>query len=181
MIIIGLNAYHGDSSACLIKDGKLVAAAEEERFRRLKHWAGFPAESVSYCLNEAGLSLSDVDHVAINSDPRAHYIKKIGYAIRNRPDIAMVLDRIKNKKKRVSVEDELAEAFPEARFSGKVHLVEHHQAHLSSAHLVSPFKDSVTVSVDGFGDFASAAWGVGSGDVVEIKNRVFFPHSLGLF
>ena len=68
--ILGLNAYHGDSSACLLKDGRLLAAAEEERFRRIKHWAGFPTESIRYCLNEAGIRLSNVAHIAINRDPR---------------------------------------------------------------------------------------------------------------
>ena len=68
MIVLGLNAFHGDSSAALLKDGKLVAAVEEERFRRLKHWAGFPSQSIAYCLEEAGVSLEDVDHIAINQD-----------------------------------------------------------------------------------------------------------------
>jgi carbamoyltransferase len=69
MIILGLNAYHGDASACVVRDGILVAAAEEERFRRIKHWAGFPAEAIRYCLDEAGATLGDVQHVAVNSDP----------------------------------------------------------------------------------------------------------------
>jgi len=72
--ILGINAYHGDSSACLVVDGKLVAAAEEERFRRIKHWAGFPSEAIRYSLDEGGLTLADVDFVAINSDPKASLI-----------------------------------------------------------------------------------------------------------
>jgi carbamoyltransferase len=71
MIILGLNAFHGDSAAALVRDGKLVAAAEEERFRRVKHWAGFPSKAIAYCLREAGLALSDVEHVAVNQDSRA--------------------------------------------------------------------------------------------------------------
>ena len=72
MIILGLNAFHADSSAALVRDGKLIAAAEEERFRRIKHWAGFPSQSIAYCLREAGLRLADVDHIAVNQDSRAN-------------------------------------------------------------------------------------------------------------
>ena len=72
MIILGLNAFHADSSAALVRDGKLIAAAEEERFRRIKHWAGFPSQAIAYCLREAGVQLSDVDHIAFNQDNRAN-------------------------------------------------------------------------------------------------------------
>jgi carbamoyltransferase len=181
MNILGINAYHGDSSSCLVQDGKLIAAAEEERFSRIKHWAGFPIDSIRYCLNEAGLSINQIDHVAINSDPKAHLLKKIGYSIKNRPDIRMILDRINNKHKRANVEIELLAAFPDNSFSGKVHHIEHHLAHLASAHLVSPFKDSIAISVDGFGDFSSSAWGVCQGSQIDIDKRIFFPHSLGVF
>src|SRR5215217_8499641 len=96
--ILGINAYHGDSSACLVKEGKLVAAAEEERFRRVKHWAGFPSRSIRYCLEEAGISLERVQHVAINRDPKANLWRKIGFTVARRPDLTLVLDRIKNKR-----------------------------------------------------------------------------------
>lgn len=181
MYILGINAYHGDSSACLVRDGILVAACEEERFRRVKHWAGFPSESVRWCLEEAGINVSGLAHVAINTDPRANFIKKIGYTLKNRPDFKFILDRIRNKRKRAGVDEELAVLFPNDSFKGKVHYIEHHLAHLASAHLVSPFEDSVAVSVDGFGDFSSAAWGACRGNAVDVERRIFFPHSLGIF
>jgi carbamoyltransferase len=181
MIVIGINAYHGDSSACLVQDGKLIAAVEEERFKRIKHWAGFPVESIRYCLTEAGISIDDVDHVAINTDPKVNFMKKIGFTLKNRPDFKMVLDRIKNKKQRASVEDELINAFPGESIRAKIHYIEHHLSHLASTHLLSPFEDSVAVSVDGFGDFSSAAWGTFHGTDMKIDQRVFFPHSLGIF
>jgi carbamoyltransferase len=181
MIILGLNAYHGDASACLVRDGEIIAAAEEERFRRIKHWAGFPSEAIRYCLEEAGVTLADVVHVAVNSDPGASFLKKVGYALRRRPDIRFIVHRMRNQAKRHSIEAELAEAFPEAAFKGKVHRVEHHMAHLASAFLVSPFREATVVSVDGFGDFSSAAWGIGCGGAIDIEGRVFFPHSLGVF
>lgn len=181
MIVIGINAYHGDSSACLVKDGALIAAAEEERFRRIKHWAGFPSEAIRYCLSEANVTLGEVDHFAINRDPKANLLKKIGFTLAKRPDLKFVLDRLKNAKEVASIEDELERAFPWEKVRGEVHHVEHHLAHLASAFLVSPFEEAVAVSVDGFGDFASAAWGVGRGSVIEVEDKVYFPHSLGIF
>ena len=85
MIILGLNAFHGDSSAALVRDGKLVAAAEEERFRRVKHWAGFPSKAIAYCLREAGLRLGDVQHVAVNQDSRANLLRKIALSRHQSP------------------------------------------------------------------------------------------------
>ena len=142
---------------------------------------GFPVESINYCLEEANISLLEVDHVAINTDPKANFMKKVVYTLLNRPDFKLVLDRIINKKKRSSVERELASAFTGTSFSGKVHHIEHHLSHLASSHLVSPFEDSVAVSVDGFGDFSSAAWGACRGHKINVDKRVSFPHSLGIF
>src|SRR6476469_1746131 len=104
MIILGINAYHGDSAACLIRDGALVAAAEEERFRRIKHWAGFPSEAIRYCLTEGGISIEDVAHVAVNSDHRASFLKKVAFTIRRRPNLRFVLDRVLNQTKRLSIQ-----------------------------------------------------------------------------
>jgi carbamoyltransferase len=179
--ILGINAYHGDSSACLVIDGKLVAAAEEERFRRIKHWAGFPSESIRYCLDEAGVTLAGVDVVAINSDPKANLLKKIGFTLKKRPELGLVMDRLKNAKERRSIVGELAVAFPDQEFNGQIKHVEHHLAHLSSAFHVSPNNEAVVVSVDGFGDFASASWGVGLGTEISVDDKVYFPHSLGTF
>jgi carbamoyltransferase len=181
MVVLGLNAYHGDSSACLLRNGQIVAAAEEERFRRVKHWAGFPAEAIRYCLDEAGIGLAGIDHVAVNSDPKANLLRKAAYALKTRPELGLVLQRIRNQKERASVEEELARTFPDQRFGGRAHQVEHHLAHLASCFYVSPFEDAVALSVDGFGDFASAAWGFGQGSGLQVDERVYFPHSLGLF
>jgi len=164
-IILGINAYHGDSSACLVVGGKLVAAAEEERFRRIKHWAGFPSEAIRYCLDEAGITLADMADVAINSDPKANLMKKIGFTLKKRPELGLIMDRLKNQNERRSIEQELKAAFPDQSFDGEVRHVEHHMAHLSSAFHVSPYEEAAVVSVDGFGDFASAAWGMGRGAV----------------
>jgi carbamoyltransferase len=179
--ILGINAFHGDSSACLIHNGQIIAAVEEERFRRIKHWAGFPSESIRYCLQEADITLSDLDHIAMNQDSKANLGKKVSYTLTKRPDLGMVLDRIRNKRERDSLETHIARAFPDQTFKGKVHPVEHHIAHMSSAFHVSPYQEATVVSVDGFGDFASAAWGVGRGADIDVEDRVYFPHSLGIF
>lgn len=181
MLVLGINAYHGDSSACLLRDGKLVAAAEEERFTRVKHWAGFPAQSVRYCLDEAGITLSQVDHIAINRDPKANFLKKVGFAIKHRPDFSLILERLKNAKHWGSIGNDFARACVGEAVNAKIHHIEHHAAHLSSAFHVSPFDEAVVVSVDGMGDFSSAAWGVGRGAGIEVGGNVHYPHSLGLF
>jgi carbamoyltransferase len=180
MIVLGLNAFHGDASACLLRDGELVAAAEEERFRRIKHWAGFPTEAIRWCLRDAGVGLDAVSHVAVNQDSRANLGRKLAYVLRRRPELSLVLDRIRNRSKREGVDVMLSRALSQP-FSGTLHFVEHHRAHLASAFLASPFEEAAAVSVDGFGDFASAAWGLGRGGKVAVDARIYFPHSLGLF
>jgi len=179
--ILGLNAYHGDASACILLNGELIAAVEEERYRRIKHWAGFPSKAIEYCLREAGVSFSEVDHVAINRDPKANLLKKFGFTLKQRPELNLLISRLKNARDWSSLEDEIVKKFPRDTVKAKFHYVEHHLAHLGSAHLVSPFKESVVVSVDGFGDFASAAWGVGRDRIIEVADKIYFPHSLGIF
>ena len=181
MIILGINAFHGDSSAALVRDGVLVAAVEEERFSRIKHWAGFPLQSIAYCLREAGLHLADIEHVAINQDDRAHWLRKLAYVAVHPPGMDLVLSRLRNRRRRQELPELLAEAFPADNFRGAIHNVEHHLAHLSSAFHVSPFEEAVVVSVDGLGDFSSAAWGVGRKNDISVAGRVYFPHSLGIF
>ncbi len=181
MVILGLNAFHADSAAALICDGKLVAAAEEERFRRVKHWAGFPSQAIQYCLREAGLRLSDVQHVALNQDNRASFLRKILYVMTHNPTGRLLVERLRNRRRRGNVAELLEESAPGERFAGRWHGIEHHLAHLSSAFYVSPFQQAAVASIDGFGDFSSAAWGIGNGNDISIAGRVYFPHSLGIF
>jgi carbamoyltransferase len=180
VIILGLNAFHGDSSAALVRDGQLIAAAEEERFRRIKHWAGFPVHAISYCLSQAGVQLSDVEHIAFNQNNRANLMRKIGYFLIRRPKINLVLSRLRNRRARAGLPVLLEHAFPGQTVRAKFHAVEHHLAHLSSAFHVCPFDQAAVVSIDGFGDFSSAAWGTAAGCEISIYGRVYFPHSLGI-
>lgn len=181
MIVLGLNAFHGDSSAALVKDGKLIAAAEEERFRRIKHWSGLPTEAMKWCLADAGLKLSDVDHIAINRNPKVNNLRRALYVLRRRPSLSLIFKRLANMKRAATFEENVQAAFQGETLRAKVHHVEHHLAHLASAFLVSDFDEAVCLSIDGFGDFASSTWGMGQGNDIQIDGRVYFPHSLGIF
>jgi carbamoyltransferase len=181
MYILGLNAFHGDSSACLLKNGVLIAAAEEERFSRVKHCAGFPVEAIRWCLNEGKIDLKDVEHLSLNQDWKANFIRKIFYTISKRPSFKLLIEKFRNKQERLNLNYHLSKAFPDNEFKGSIHQVEHHICHLSSAFHVSPFNKAVVLSVDGFGDFASTAWGVANGTKIDLEERIYFPHSLGNF
>lgn len=130
-VILGLNAFHGDSSACLVRDGKLIAGAEEERFRRIKHWSGMPSEAIRYVLSEAGLKLADVEHVSLNRDPSVNNFRRIAYALRRMPSPKLILNRVRNIRRAASVEDSLAAAFPGEPLRAKFHHIERHLAHLA--------------------------------------------------
>ncbi|MBM4009915.1 MAG: carbamoyltransferase [Planctomycetes bacterium] len=181
--IIGVNAYHGDASACLVKDGVLVAAAEEERFRRIKHWAGFPSEAIKHCLAVGSVRAADVDHVAVNRRPSANLLQKALFAFSKRPSLEAVANRLKNAAKVASLEDAFSAATGTSRseLRATFHAIEHHRAHLASAFYVSPFEEAAVVSVDGFGDFVSTMWGHGKATRIAVADEVAFPHSLGLF
>lgn len=183
MLILGINAYHGDAAACIVRDGQLLSAVEEERFRRIKHWAGFPTEAIRYCLSEAGVTIAQVDHIAVNRNPSANLLKKALFAFSKRPSLAAVTNRLKNATRLASIEDTLSVELgaPREQIKAQMHAIEHHRAHIGSAYLVSPFDAAAVVSVDGFGDFVSTMWGSGRGNAVSISDEVNFPHSLGLF
>ncbi|HWS99667.1 MAG TPA: carbamoyltransferase C-terminal domain-containing protein [Pyrinomonadaceae bacterium] len=188
MIVLGINAYHGDAAAAVVRDGQLIAAAEEERFNRRKHCAGFPAEAVRYCLAEARVSIEDVEHVGVSRDPSAHLHKKILYAAmraarsRGRGFLGAVTDRLANTAKVRSVRDDLAGALgvPKSRVRAEFHNVEHHRAHLASSFYVSPFERAALLSIDGFGDFISTMWAEGRGNEIAVLGQVEYPHSAGI-
>src|SRR5437016_3595222 len=180
MIILGLNAYHGDSAACLIRDGKLVAAAEEERFRRIRDCAGLPTHSMDYCLAEGGVSLADVEHISINRNPGVNNWRRLGFVLTHRPDPRLMIQKIRNIRSASSAHQALEKAYG-ISLKAQIHHVEHHLAHLASTFLVSRFDEAACISIDGFGDFASTAMGFGHSHVLEIDERVYFPHSFGIF
>lgn len=182
MYILGINAYHAGASACLVHDGRLVAAVEEERFRRVKYWAGFPSQSIQYCLAEAGITPYDLDHVGISRDPGANLHRKVLFALRRRPSLDLVKQRLMNLGDVRSFKQTFAQSLgaEESALRAEFHNVEHHRAHMASAFFVSPFEEAALVSLDGFGDFVSTMIGRGSGNRIEVLDAVYYPHSLGI-
>jgi len=181
MIILGINAHHADASAAILVDGKLIAAAEEERFRRIKHWAGFPSVAIEYCLREAGVAINDVDHIAVNRNPKARMLQRAKFLFTKRPSLGAVKRRLENRAKINDLRGEIVEAFRLDSLKPRLHNVEHHRAHLASAFFVAPFQEAAVLSIDGFGDFVSSMWGVARGNHIEVLGEVGFPHSLGIF
>src|SRR3974390_2320697 len=180
MNILGINAYHGNASAALLCDGKLVAAVEEERFNRVKYAAGFPVAAIRYCLAEAGITLAQIDHVAVPRNPYARLATKLFYAMRM-PSFARERARVLSKF--TGIRAALAGAFDcdPLKIKASFHRVEHHRAHLASSYFVSPFEHAALLSADGLGDFASSMWGTGRGNRMEVDGAIAFPHSLGLY
>lgn len=180
--ILGICAYHGDASAALVQDGALVAAVEEERYRRVKHWAGFPSEAIRNVLDVAGVSPDEVTHFAVGRDPSANLWKKARFVLTKRPSPRLIWDRLRNRDLVGDLPSTIAEVLdldPD-QVRSRFHHVEHHPAHLASAFFVSPFDEAAVCAVDGFGDFVSTSVGIGKGNQIEILDLVHFPHSLGL-
>src|SRR2546423_14002101 len=161
LIVLGINAHHADAAACIVVNGTLVAAAEEERFRRIKHWAGFPSLAIEYCLAEAGIGIGSVDHIAVNRKPNARMFQRAKFILAKRPSLGAIRRRLANRARIVNLSREIEEAFGDAGLKPVLHYVEHHRAHLASAFFVAPCADAAVLSVDGVGDFVSAMWGAG--------------------
>jgi carbamoyltransferase len=199
LYILGINAYHGDASAAITREGQLIAAVEEERFNRRKHCAGFPVESVRYCLKAAGIRIEDVEHVGVSRDPSAHLHKKVLFTAQRAARsfssgskeksekagaglFRQVADRLSNAAKVRDLKDDLAKALdvPKKSLQAKFHNIEHHRAHLASSFYVSPFERAALLSIDGFGDFISTMWGIGCENSIEVLGQVEYPHSTGI-
>jgi carbamoyltransferase len=185
MTILGINAYHADASASLLIDGKLIVAIEEERFTRTKHWAGFPVQSIIFCLKEANISLSDIDYIAIGRDPKAKLFKKLRFLLSS-PIHAFryALTRLHNAKQVSSIEEILMQVDTSCSLDvlkKKIVQVEHHRAHLASAFYPSPFHEAAVLSIDGAGDFSTTMLGMAKGTSLEVLESIDFPHSLGVF
>jgi carbamoyltransferase len=186
MYILGLTTL-GDSAASLIKDGKLIAAAEEERFSRRKHHSGFPYKAIEFCLDYAGIELKDIEHVGHYWKPwilrhkalqaaKAAFVSSDMFKARADRGIAQVsesyLGMFKHPKR-------LREKFGPSNF--KFHYLEHHQTHAASAFFVSPFDSAAILTWDGTGEDTTTMFCRGSGNKIEVLKRIKLPHSLGQF
>jgi len=182
LYVLGINAYHGDAAAAIIKDGQLIAAVEEERFNRKKHCAGFPAESVRYCLDAAKVPLEEIDHIGISRDPSAHLYKKVLFSLKRLKNLSgQIMERLANAAKVRDLRKELTSALgTSSELCAQFHNVEHHKAHMASCFFVSPFERAAILSIDGFGDFISTMWGSGEGNSIQVLGQVEYPHSAGI-
>ena len=179
MCILGISAYYHDSAAVLIKDGNIVAAAQEERFTRKRHDDGFPRISAEYCLKEARINIAQVEHVVFYDKPILKFDRLIetylGYVPRGWISFRKAIPLWLSKKLHLPkiIKKELG-------WKGKVLFTEHHESHAASAFFPSPFEEAAIICFDGVGEWATTTWGVGKGNRVEIKQQISFPHSLGL-
>ena len=181
MIILGLNIFHGDAAACIIKDNEILIAVEEERINRIKHSSGFPIKSIKYCLEYSNLKISDIDYVCVNRNPKINFFKKIVFVIKNNLNLSYVIDRVNNLNKINSIKNLFKNFFEDNEVKFKIIYTQHHLSHISSAFHLSGFEKSSVLSIDGFGDFVSTMYGEADKSKIDINHTIYFPHSLGIF
>ena len=184
MWALGISCYYHDSAACLLEDGKVVAAAQEERFSRKKHDQGFPFQAVRYCLAETGLASVDLDAVAFYDKPLLKFqrILETAFAVVPR-GLATFLEAMPVwSREKLWIEGSIREALEDcgARVPEQIHFPEHHASHAASAFYPSPFEEAAILTIDGVGEWATATIGIGEGSSVRLLEQLNFPHSLGL-
>ena len=179
MIILGLNINHADTSACIIINGKIIAAIEEERFVRKKHYAGFPLNSIEFCLSIAKLTINDVNFITLNYSPSSNLKQKVFYIIKNIISIS-TLKKILSFKNKLFHTSDLHRYLNKNNFNGKIINVEHHMSHIASSYYNSSFENAAGLTIDGFGDFCSTGTFLCSNDKIQSLKKVYFPHSLGI-
>jgi carbamoyltransferase len=186
MRILGLSAFYHDSAAALVVDGRIVAAAQEERFTRKKHDARYPVHAIDYCLAEAGITLDQIDHVAFYDKPFLKFERLLetylAFAPRGFKSFRMAIpvwlkEKLFQKK---LLSDELAKAAPGFDWESKLLFAEHHQSHAAAAFFPSPFEEALVLTMDGVGEWATTSVGIGRGNSLEMVREIHFPHSLGL-
>ena len=186
MFILGLSGYYHDSAAALLRDGVIVAAAQEERFSRRKHDARFPLNALRYCLDEAGISLSQVDHVAFYDKPFLKFERLLetylAFAPRGFTSFRMAMPLWLREKlfQKDLLAKELKRLEPGVDWLERLLFSEHHLSHAASAFFASPFDEALVLTMDGVGEWASTSAAIGRGSSLEIFQEIHFPHSLGL-
>ncbi|NQT98339.1 MAG: carbamoyltransferase [Candidatus Marinimicrobia bacterium] len=177
--IIGISAFYHDSAACLLKNGRILAAAQEERFTRKKHDADFPLHAIRYCLIEAGIDISDLDLVAFYDKPLLKFERLLETYLTYAPlGVRSFLTAMPVWLKRKLWIPRIIER--ELGYSGDILFPEHHHSHAAAAFFPSPFDRAAFLTMDGVGEWATTSWGIGLGNSLEIRNEIHFPHSLGL-
>jgi carbamoyltransferase len=179
MYILGISAYYHDSAACLVRDGRVVAAAQEERFTRKKHDHRYPARAVEFCLKHAGITPEGLDYVAFYDKPLLKFERLletyIDYAPRGLRSFLMAMPLWLREK--LWIREQVSK---EAGFEGRVLFTEHHESHAASAFFPSPFESAAVLTMDGVGEWATSSYGYGRGNELHLLKELHFPHSLGL-
>ena len=179
MNILGISCFYHDSAASLVKDGDIVAAAQEERFTRKKHDQSFPSNAVNYCLSKAGLTMGDIDIVVFYEKPFVKFERILETCMAYAPfGIKHFIKAVPLWIKRKLWMKELI--VRELGYEGKMLFLEHHESHAASAFFPSPYKEAAIITMDGAGEWTTASFGVGEGNHISIKSEIKFPHSLGL-
>lgn len=178
MILLGVNAYHGDASVVAVADGKLVWAVEEERLNRIKHSAGLPKKAFQKAVETLS---KDIDVVTISRNPRANILAKISFVLKTHPSLSFLKDRFRVAGHARNIVHALADSEKKNGLRRARGIqVEHHIAHAASAFYPSGFDQAALLTVDGFGDFSSTMFGIGEGNKIKVLKRILFPHSLGI-
>src|SRR5262245_58482853 len=178
--ILGLSAFYHDSAACVVRDGEIVAAAQEERFTRKKHDSGFPAAATAYCLREAGISAAELDYVGFYDKPLLKFERLLeqylGVAPRGLRSFLTAMPVW--LKEKLFTRDQIRRALGD--YEGPVLFAEHHESHAASAFYPSPFAEAAVLTMDGVGEWATSSYGVGRGKDLELLGELRYPHSLGM-
>jgi carbamoyltransferase len=182
-IILGLNANHADSSACLLKDGELLFGIEEERINRTKHWAGIPIKSIEECLKSTDISSAEITDISLNTNPLSNFGRKITFFLTNYIFGKKKYEITERLKKKISIRKFINQQSENYQFSKKIniHYIDHHISHIASAFYASGFEDATGLSIDGFGDFCSLTIAKCNQNNIKIIKKIYFPHSLGIF
>jgi len=182
-VVLGLNCNHADSSACILKDGKLLFAIEEERINRIKHWAGLPIESIKECLNQTSVDCTEITDIAINTNPLSNIKEKTIFFLKNYLLGSKKREIANRIIKKINIKKDINNLLNPKKLSKKVkiHYIDHHITHIASAFYPSNFDNAIGLSIDGFGDFCSLSIAKCNSEKIEIIEKVFFPDSLGLF
>ena len=177
---LGLNFLHSDASACIFENGLLIAAIEEERFTRTKHTTAFPFRSIDFCLKKIDLDISKVDFITVNTNPISSLWRKFSFISKNLKSLPIAFNSINNSSKKYNLNQYISKIDNQKKFSGIIKFIDHHESHIASSLFFNDFDECVNLSIDGFGDFASCAWGFSKNKNLKIDKKVFFPHSLGI-
>ena len=178
MNILGLNVFHADTSASLIINGELVSAIEEERFTKIKHYAGLPLNAIKHCLSSSNLTISEVDVIAVNYNSKYNFLNKTKFTLKNIN--SSIIQKILSIKKKNDIKNILQDSFSK-KINAKIVYTPHHIAHIASGYFMSGLKSAIGLTIDGSGDFSTTESFLLENNSLKLIDKTLYPHSLGIF